>query len=69
VNLSHANGNGEVSDQISKFFVSHVEESMAGHTDGNGVYYKPGKRITKGVMGGSGRWKLEAESASLFQVL
>jgi hypothetical protein len=30
---------GAVSDQkISKFFVSHVEESMAGHVGINGVY-------------------------------
>jgi hypothetical protein len=29
---THVNGNGAVSDQkISKFFVSHVEEYMAGH--------------------------------------
>jgi hypothetical protein len=25
------NGNDEVSDKISKFFVSHVEESITGH--------------------------------------
>jgi hypothetical protein len=34
-----ANSNDEVSDQnISKFFVSQVKESMAGHVGVNGVY-------------------------------
>jgi hypothetical protein len=33
------NGNGVVSSQkISKFFVSHMEESMAGHISVSGVY-------------------------------
>jgi hypothetical protein len=33
------NGNGVVCDQkSSKFFVSHVEESIAGHMGKNGVY-------------------------------
>jgi hypothetical protein len=32
-------GSGGVCDQkTSKFFVSHVEEFMAGHVDVNGVY-------------------------------
>jgi hypothetical protein len=30
---SIVNGNGVVCDQISKFFVSHIEESMAGHVE------------------------------------
>jgi hypothetical protein len=65
-----ANGNGVVSGQkISKFFVSHVEESMAGHMGVNGVYYKLGKGNTKGGMMGLGeRWE-QRESLFLFQVL
>jgi hypothetical protein len=64
------NGNGAVCDQkISKFFVAHEEESMIGHVDVNGVYYKLGRRITKGGMvGPCGTWK-QRKSLSLFQVL
>jgi hypothetical protein len=37
--LTIGNGNGAICDQkIFKFFVSHVEESVAGHVDANGVY-------------------------------
>jgi hypothetical protein len=32
------NCNGAVSDEISKFFVSHMEKSMAGHVGVNEVY-------------------------------
>jgi hypothetical protein len=38
-NPSTINGNGAVSDQkISKFFVSYMEEAMAGHVGVNGAY-------------------------------
>jgi hypothetical protein len=37
-NTSNVNGKGEVSAQISKFFVSHMEESTAGDVGVNGVY-------------------------------
>jgi hypothetical protein len=64
-----ANSNGVVSDQISKLFVSHVEESMAEYMGVNGVYEKLGKGNTKGSMVNSGgRWK-QREHASVLQVL
>jgi hypothetical protein len=58
------NGSGVVSGQISKFFVSHTEEAMAGHVGVSGVYKKSGKEIAKG-----GKWwdqvEVEAESLSV----
>jgi hypothetical protein len=37
--VKRVNGNDAVSDEkISKFFVSQVEESVAGHVGVNGVY-------------------------------
>jgi hypothetical protein len=55
-------GNHVACDQkISKFFVSHVEESTAGH--------KLGRGITKGDMvGPGGTWK-QTKGLSVFQVL
>jgi hypothetical protein len=49
--LHSASGNGAVSDQkISKFFVSQLEKSLAGHVGVNTAYSKLGKGITKWSM-------------------
>jgi hypothetical protein len=54
------NGAGTVWDQkTSKFFVSHREESTAGHVGVKGVYQRLGKEYTNGSVVGTGRvcWK------------
>jgi hypothetical protein len=60
------NGSGAVCDQkTSKFFVSHVEESMARHVS----VRKLREGLENGAQHGGTRWKLETECLSLFQVL
>jgi hypothetical protein len=59
---SSVNSSSAVSDQkISKFFVPHVEEFMAGYVDANGVL-KVREGNYKRSHGGT-RWKLEAKRA------